>query len=78
MKKIVFLLSFLSLQSCNSQNKTLTIEKEIDISKYAVTITSEALKEALYTYASDEFEGRDTGEPGQKLAAEYLKDFYKN
>ena len=78
MKKIVFLLSFLSLQSCNSQNNTLTIEKEIDISKYAVTITSEALKEVLYTYASDEFEGRRTGEPGQKKAVEFIKEFYLN
>ena len=33
MKKIIFLLSFLSIQSCNSQNNTSTIEKEIDISK---------------------------------------------
>src|SRR5690606_34930062 len=35
------------------------------------------LKEHLYIFASDEFEGRDTGEPGQKMAAEYLKNEYK-
>ena len=31
----------------------------------------------MYTYASDEFEGRDTGEPGQKKAVAYLKEQYK-
>ena len=44
--------------------------------KYANTITTINLKEHLYTIASSEFEGRETGEPGQKKAAEYLKKFY--
>jgi hypothetical protein len=48
-----------------------------DIVKYAGTITQEELKEHLYTYASDEFEGRNTGEPGQKKAVEYLKKEYE-
>ncbi|HEY5689250.1 MAG TPA: M28 family metallopeptidase [Yeosuana sp.] len=78
MKKIIFILSFLSLQCCNSQNNALTFEKEIDISKYASIITSESLKEALYIYASDEFEGRRTGEPGQKKAVEFIKEYYLN
>lgn len=43
---------------------------------YAKTITADELKELLYVYASDEFEGRETGEPGQKKAVEFLKDFY--
>ena len=45
--------------------------------KYAQTITSKELKEYLYTFASDDFEGRDTGEPGQKKAAEFLKQRYQ-
>lgn len=48
-----------------------------DILKYANTITQDELKEHLYIYASDEFEGRDTGEPGQKKAVEYLKKEYE-
>ena len=32
----------------------------------------------MYIYASDEFEGRDTGEPGQKKAVEYLRNYYKS
>lgn len=44
---------------------------------YASSITADDLKELLYKYASDEFEGRDTGEKGQKLAVEYLKSKYQ-
>ena len=36
--------------------------------KFAKLITSETLKEHLYIYASDEFEGRETGSEGQKLS----------
>lgn len=43
---------------------------------YASTITQEELKEMLYVYASDEFEGRLTGAPGQKKAVDYLKNKY--
>ncbi|HEA31167.1 MAG TPA: M28 family peptidase, partial [Leeuwenhoekiella sp.] len=35
-------------------------------------------KEMLYTYASDEFEGRETGEPGQKKAVNFIREFYKD
>ena len=31
---------------------------------FASSITAEELKEKLYTYASDEFEGRETGTKG--------------
>ena len=44
--------------------------------KFAKTITAADLKEHLYIYASDEFEGRNTGEQGQKKAVEYLRNFY--
>jgi len=43
---------------------------------YADSITQEELKEMLYTYASDEYEGRETGEPGQKKAVEFIKQHY--
>ncbi|WP_299392336.1 M28 family metallopeptidase [uncultured Gelidibacter sp.] len=48
----------------------------VDPTVYANSITSDELKEMLYTFASDEFEGRHTGEKGQKMAAEYLKQHY--
>ena len=44
--------------------------------KFAKSITAEELKEHIYIYASDEFEGRNTGAEGQKKAVEYLRNFY--
>lgn len=78
MKKIFLTLSILSLLNCNGQGNSNDIITEVDILQYAYTITSDELKEALYTYASDEFEGRRTGEPGQKKAIEFIKNDYVN
>ena len=46
--------------------------------KFAKTITEKDLKKHLTIYASDEFEGRDTGEEGQKKAVNYIRDYYKS
>ena len=45
--------------------------------KYAASITEDDLKKLVYTLASDDFEGRKTGEKGQKKAAQYIIDHYK-
>lgn len=45
--------------------------------KTASSIEISHLKENLYKIASDEFEGRKTGEKGQKLAAQFIRDYYK-
>lgn len=78
MKKLTSLLalSALILTCSNSQNKKA--KKIVNPEGYAKTITAEELKEALYIYASDEFEGRKTGESGQKKAIKYIKDSYKS
>ena len=71
MKKILFVASFLAFNATiSSQNTTETSVK------YAASITAKEIGNHLFTYASDEFEGRNTGEPGQKMAVEYLKNFY--
>ncbi|GAA3568350.1 M28 family metallopeptidase [Snuella lapsa] len=44
---------------------------------YAKTITSKELKKHLYTFSSDAFEGRKVGEKGQKLAADFIRSYYK-
>ncbi len=44
--------------------------------QYENIITDSILKKYLYVIASDEMEGRMTGEPGQKLAANYIRDFF--
>ncbi len=73
--KLLFIAIFSSLVlSCNSTQKGVK-QKEVN-TKYANTITAEDLKEHLYIYAGDEMEGRMTGTKGQKLASEYLRDFY--
>ncbi|KQS23876.1 M28 family peptidase [Dyadobacter sp. Leaf189] len=48
-----------------------------DAVKYANSITPEDLKKHLVIIASDSLEGRDTGSPGQKKAAEYVSKYYK-
>jgi len=62
---------------------TITIDdiKLLDnksIHYYAGTITPKDLKKHLTKLASDEFEGRMTGEKGQKMAANYIADYYKS
>ena len=75
MKKIVLFASVLSFIACGSSKNA--IDENIDQAvKYASTITAKELGAHLFTYASDDFEGRNTGEPGQKKAVKYLKDFY--
>lgn len=78
MKKTFVILGILSLFNCNGQGNSNEILAEIDRIQYANTITADELKDALYTYASDEFEGRKTGEPGQKKAIEFIKNYYIN
>ena len=78
MKKILYVATALAFIACGSSQNTAQKEGEnVDEAvKYAATITAKDLGKHLFIYASDEFEGRLTGEPGQKKAVEYLKDFY--
>jgi hypothetical protein len=46
--------------------------------QFADRIGAEDLKKHLMILASDEFEGRETGQPGQKKAAQYLADYYNS
>jgi len=48
------------------------------VTNYANTITAKELSTHLYTFSSREFQGRRVGEPGQKLAVEFLKSYYQN
>ena len=69
----------LTIFGCGSSQQQATKVEAMtpaDPTVYANTITSSELKELLYTYASDEFEGRETGEKGQKMAVEFLKQQY--
>jgi Zn-dependent M28 family amino/carboxypeptidase len=78
MKQIgLLLIVFIALCSCsNSQNKKN--QNTANPETYANTITANELKDMLYTYASNDFEGRKTGEAGQKKAIHFIKDHYIN
>jgi Zn-dependent M28 family amino/carboxypeptidase len=81
----VFLFSFNTHKSIAQEasdliNNNQKFENHIssNVTNYASSITSTELKKHLYIFASDEFEGRKTGEEGQKKAAKYLVDYYKS
>ncbi len=46
--------------------------------KYAETIKVEDLEKHLIILASDSMEGRETGKKGQKRAADYIMNHFKN
>ena len=73
--------------SCSKPKATSSAAEEkavTDVTKlraaaptYAATITAADLTKHLTVIASDEYEGRDTGEKGQKMAAEYISKQFK-
>ncbi len=81
-KKLLCTAIIFVFMACGSRKETSITqnnEKNIDQAvKYATTITAKDLGMHLFVYASDEFKGRETGEPGQKIAVKYIKDFYVN
>ncbi|MHA7059456.1 M28 family metallopeptidase [Aquimarina sp. M1] len=86
MKNILVVISLSILYSCGSSQNSSNVgssgtsnakEGKLNVVSYAETITSKELKKYLFTFASDDFEGRDTGEAGQKKAAVFLKEQYK-
>ncbi len=80
MTKYFYLLGLICVAACNSTSKTASAPASsaspADPTVYAATITESELKDHLYTYASDEFEGRETGTEGQKKAVNYLRQHY--
>lgn len=76
MKKITSIVFiFFTLVSCSSSQKSS--KKTANPETYAKTITANELKDMLFTYASDDFEGRKTGEAGQKKAIHFIKEHYE-
>lgn len=71
-RKICLIITFITLGT------TVFAQKQPDVTRNAMeSISKEELTKHLTTLASDEMEGRKTGEIGQKKAAAYLRDFYK-
>lgn len=44
--------------------------------RFANMVKAEEMKKHLTVLASDEYEGRETGQKGQKMAAEYIRNFF--
>lgn len=80
MKYLLLSLFTVLIVSCNSAQNSIsnTATKKLDRTDYANTITASDLKTHLYIYAGDDMRGRMTGTKGQKLATEYLRNFYQN
>lgn len=77
MKKTLLLsLSCFVAISCGSTKSGTKDYARADVAKYMKTITQEDLKTHLYIVASDEMQGRNTGEEGQKKAGKYLISQY--
>ena len=72
MKKPIFLSMILLL--------SITLKAQMDqtAQRFAATITAEDLKNHLFKLTSAEFEGRETGTEGQRLAANYLASQMKS
>ena len=75
----VTLFTVFTVLSNTAQNSATTIvPSSMSVVDYSNTISTADLKTHLYIYAGDEMRGRMTGTKGQKLAAEYLRNFYQN
>lgn len=84
MKNYLFVIIAVLSISLNAQNEMRIKQPNVppmsvdDVEiTYANTINEEDLKRLVYTLASDEYEGRKTGENGQKLASKFLIESYK-
>ncbi|RDK87124.1 M28 family metallopeptidase [Marinirhabdus gelatinilytica] len=76
MKALLISALIILASGCNAVKNQDSAQKESTPETYANTITAEELKTHLYQFADDKMEGRMTGTDGQKMAAEYLRNFY--
>ncbi|MEN3322344.1 M28 family peptidase [Mariniflexile soesokkakense] len=87
MKTFCILSAFALVGTCATPKYTARIQSLKDnikledsalVINYANTINSKELSTHLYTFSSNDFQGRRVGEIGQKKAAEFLKTYYQN
>jgi Peptidase family M28 len=85
MKILLYATALSFVGSCATLSHNEKIQKIIDnitinqtnkVMSYANTITAKELETHLYTFASDTFQGRKVGSKGQKLAVNFLKNYY--
>ncbi|MEC7658703.1 MAG: hypothetical protein VYB41_01310, partial [Bacteroidota bacterium] len=71
MKNLAYITTLFVIFSCGTEAQKTVVD-------YAESITKTELKTHLYTYASDEFMGREAGTEGEILAINFLKDYYES
>ncbi|MES2395957.1 MAG: M28 family peptidase [Bacteroidota bacterium] len=69
--------SLFSQQAERANKKARPGEKDIVAVAYSGYINAESMSKNLHVLASDEYEGRETGKKGQKMAAAYIADQFK-
>jgi hypothetical protein len=52
-------------------------QKDTSAIRYSLNITAQGMSKNLHVLASDEYEGRETGKKGQKMAADYIAEQFK-
>jgi hypothetical protein len=75
---LVFCLAFCFLIKVSGQQLPIENKVLIESVKYSETITAEDLKSYLTVLASDDFQGRETGTPGNEMAANFLAEKLKS
>lgn len=77
MKKIIYIVLVVAVAGCSGSKETTTLPSA-SIHDFDKTITVDGLKSDLTIIASDEFEGRETGEEGIKKPQTILLKDIKN
>jgi len=86
MKTFFIASAFALVGSCATKKYTAKVQDLKDsiqivdsalVVKYANTITTKELSQHLYTISLNDFKGRATGELGQKMAAQFIIDYYQ-
>jgi hypothetical protein len=76
MKKLIYITLITVISACSSSQEVVN-PPAASIYDFDKTITMEGLKSDLTIIASDEFEGRETGEEGIRKATDYIIGRYK-
>jgi hypothetical protein len=76
MKKVLYITLLAVISGCSGPKEVVNAPKA-SIYDFDKTITMEGLKSDLTIIASDEFEGRETGQEGIRKAADYITGRYQ-
>ena len=78
MNKLIILATLAFGFACKSQQNVAVKDTSVQAYELSQYIEEDKIKEMLYTYASDEFKGREAGTEYEYIATEYIRDFYKD